>query len=99
MSNDNKNNDLEIKQAKNAFYVGDSASNPQAIITFVPKGDDTIIIDHTIVKEELRGMGLARKLVDRVVEYARAEDIKIIPQCSYAVKVLTSNDEYKDILA
>lgn len=93
------NNDLEIKQGNNAFYVGDSVSNYKGIITFVPEGNNTIVIDHTIVKEELRGMGIARRLVDRVVEYARAEDIKIIPECSYAVKVLTTNDEYKDVLA
>ncbi|HHU72720.1 MAG TPA: N-acetyltransferase [Clostridiales bacterium] len=93
------NKDLEIKQGNNGFYVGDSVSDYKGIITFVREGDNTIIIDHTVVKEELRGMGIARKLVDRVVEYARAEDLKIIPQCSYAVKVLTTNDEYKDVLA
>lgn len=93
------NNDLVIKQGNNGFYVGDNENDYKGIITFVAEGDNTIIIDHTIVKEELRGMGIARKLVDRVVEYAREEDLKIIPQCSYAVKVLTTNDEYKDVLA
>lgn len=93
------NNELEIKQGSNSFYVGDNENDYKGIITFAADGDRTIIIDHTIVKEELRGMGIARRLVDRVVEYARAEDLKIIPECSYAVKVLTTNDEYKDVLA
>ena len=91
--------ELEIKQGSNGFYVGDNENDYKGIITFVADGDKTIIIDHTIVKEELRGMGIARRLINRVVEYARTEDLKIIPQCSYAVKVLTTNDEYKDVLA
>lgn len=91
--------ELEIKQGSNGFYVGDNENDYKGIITFVADGDKTIIINHTIVKEELRGMGIARRLINRVVEYARTEDLKIIPQCSYAVKVLTTNDEYKDVLA
>ena len=54
-------------------------------------------IMHTIVKPEHNGHGYAKMLVNKVVEEARKRNIKIVPICSYALKVL-SNPEYKDVL-
>ena len=54
-------------------------------------------ITHTIVNELFGGMGIAKKLVQIIVEEARRNNIKIIPICSYAKKML-ENEEYKDIL-
>ena len=90
---------MEIKKLDNMFYIGEDATNRLAEITFIPTKEDVIVIDHTFVGDQLRGQGIARKLVDKVVEYARSENIKIYPMCSYAVKVLNENDEYEDILS
>ncbi len=87
-----------IKRDGNQFYIGESIENRVAEITFVSSGENTIIIDHTYVSDSLRGQGIALQLVNKVVEYARLEHIKIIPQCSYAKKVMTQNEEYKDVL-
>ena len=55
------------------------------------------VITHTIVSEEYGGRGIAKKLVLAIVEEARKKNIKIIPLCSYAKKVL-EKEEYKDIV-
>jgi len=88
----------EIKVGENTFYVGKDVNNPLAEITFFPRGEDVIVIDHTYVSPELRGKGVAMRLLTKVVEYARKEHLKIIPLCSYASKVMRFNDEYKDVL-
>lgn len=90
--------DMEIKESKNAYYIGESVATAIALITFQPKGDDQIVIDHTFVKEEYRKQGIAHELLMKVVDYARRENKKIIPQCSYAKEVLTKHEEYKDVL-
>ena len=58
-----------------------------------------MIIDHTQVFEGFEGRGIARQMVLAAVDFARANSHKIIPVCSYAQKVLTRTDEYKDVLA
>jgi predicted GNAT family acetyltransferase len=95
---DRKDIDMEIKEGKYAFYIGDSVATAIALITFQPKGEDEIVIDHTFVKEEYRNQGIARALLMKVVDYARREKKRIIPQCSYAKDVLTKHEEYKDVL-
>ncbi len=87
----------EIKMGCNQFYIGESEENALARITFIISGDK-MIIDHTYVSETLRGKGIAQKLLNRAVEYARQENRKIVPQCSYAEKVMKQGDEYKDVL-
>ncbi len=87
-----------IVEGENKYYIGENEETPIAEITFRRAGSDTLIIDHTYVSETLRGQGIARKLLDRVVEYARKEQKKIIPVCSYAVKVMVGNPEFEDVL-
>lgn len=47
-------------------------------------------ITHTGVRPEFGGRGIARQLVEKVIEEANARDITIIPLCSYAKKVMES---------
>ena len=93
----------EIKSGQNQFYI-EEADEVIARIEFTNNGADVngkdlITVTHTIVNEGHNGKGLAKQLVQRIAEYAKDENKLIIPQCSYAKKVLESNSEYQDILA
>lgn len=87
-----------IKQATNKFYIGDEQS-PKAELTFKQTDNHHITVDHTFVADELRGEGVAGKLVEQVVNYAREEGKTIIPECSYAKKKIESTPAYHDVLA
>ena len=89
---------MEIKKGTNRFYIGDSENAAIAEITFVPKGASVIEVDHTWVSPELRGQGIAKLLVDRVVSWAREENLKIIPVCPYVKTQMERNQEYHDLL-
>lgn len=54
-----------------------------AEISYVWRNENTIVADHTWVDDCLRGQGVARKLLDVLVEFAREKQLKIIPTCSY----------------
>jgi predicted GNAT family acetyltransferase len=45
--------------------------------------DKSINIYHTFVPTELRGKGLAAKLAQAALEYAKTAHLEVIPQCSY----------------
>lgn len=89
---------IDIKKGTNKFYLGELEANPKAEVTYIPSGEDKIIIDHTFVSDELRGQKVAQQLIKKVVDFARQENKKIVPQCSFARKEFTKNEEYQDVL-
>ena len=50
------------------------------------------VIMHTGVREAYQGKGIARKLVLKVIEAARAKGVPIVPICSYAQKLMRGMD-------
>ena len=88
---------VDIKKGEKGFYVGDNEVESLAKIEFEPNGDD-IIIDHTFVSQQLKGHNVARQLLETVVDFAREENKKIIPVCSFAKAEMNKNEDYKDVL-
>ncbi len=46
-------------------------------------GADTIDMHHTFVPNELRGKGVAAVLAKEALSYAKEQQLKVIPSCSY----------------
>ena len=60
--------------------------------------DNVLNAFHTGVRKELEGQGIAAKLFDKLVEYARKNNYKIIPSCSYIlVKFRRRPDKFADV--
>ena len=75
---------MEILEGNNRFYVNDASGNQVAEVVFVPTGDNLAIIEHTEVDPSLKGQGVGKQLVAKVVERMRRENRKIIPLCPFA---------------
>ena len=56
------------------------------------------VIAHTGVRTGYGGQGIAGQLVEKVIEEARARQLKIIPRCPYARKLMTGKEAYRDVL-
>lgn len=80
----------------NRFYWGEDPAKPLAEITFAPRGEKRLVVNHTFTDPSLRGQGIARKLVERVAEHAREHGFQLLATCSYAKKVL-SDDAFDDV--
>ena len=52
-----------------------------------------VVADHTGVPDSMRGLGVAAALVARLVADARAEGLRIVPQCSYVRALARRNEE------
>lgn len=57
------------------------------------------VVDHTFTPPEARGQGLAGKLVQAIVDDARAQGFKIAPLCPYVVNTFGKHPEWKDVKA
>lgn len=88
-----------IKKAENKFYIGDDVKSPLAEMTYIQSGKSLLVIDHTYVSDDLRSQGIAGKLLEQVVLYARENHKKIRPLCVFAKKRMEDTPEYHDVLA
>ena len=57
----------------------------------------TALVDHTYVDPPLRGGSIAPSLVEAAVRWARQENVKIMPLCSYVRSVFARKPEYADV--
>ena len=60
--------------------------------------DGRIIFTHTYVPTALRGHGIAEKLVRAALEFARTEQRKVVPQCSYVESFIHRHKEFQGLL-
>lgn len=90
---------LEIKRGVKSFYIGDSEESPLAEMVFSLTEGNIITIEHTSVSEELNGQGVGKLLLKDLVDWARSENKKIVPQCPYAKAQMEKNKEYHDMLS
>lgn len=58
-----------------------------------------MVFTHTFVPPELRGRGIAEKLVRTALGDARSSGRKVVPACSYVAVFIQRNKEYQDLLA
>lgn len=86
-----KHEDGQIVKEQDGKAVG--------MIKYRKLDEQTLEAYSTFVDESQRGKGLARKLVDELVEKAKNNDMKIKPICSYVVNLFEKeHDTYKDIM-
>ncbi|WP_352309698.1 GNAT family N-acetyltransferase [Psychrobacter sp. W2-37-MNA-CIBAN-0211] len=60
--------------------------------------DGKLVYDHTIVPQELGGRGVGSGLVKHALDYAREQDKKVVPQCSFVASYISKHPEYQDLV-
>ena len=88
----------EVKKGTQSFYIGESEDQWAATITYVYSGENRITVEHTYVSEALNGQGVGKLLLKALTDWARAESLKITPECSYAKAQMEKNSEYHDLI-
>jgi predicted GNAT family acetyltransferase len=73
-------------------------SKAVARLNYVRDGARVEIL-HTEVDSSLRGTGAGGALVAAAVDWARAEQLQIIPVCPFARSVFAKTPEYEDVLS
>lgn len=55
------------------------------------------VITHVGVQPEQRGQGLAGRIVQVSLEYAKAQGLRVVPMCSYAAAYIRRHPEYGEL--
>lgn len=69
-----------------------------AVMTYSRVDPQLVIIDHTEVNQALQGLGVARKLLDFAVAWARSTGTKIMATCPYAKSQFEKDPSIRDVL-
>lgn len=64
------------------FYV--QLGDVRAEVVCEKEGDELHVV-YSFTPEEFRGRGIASKIMSEVIKYAKRNELKIIPECSFAV--------------
>jgi predicted GNAT family acetyltransferase len=83
---------------KNGYFEAVDDEVQAGKLNYVWAGDQKFIIDHTEVNEDYNGQGIGKKLVMKAVEYARENNLKIVPLCPFAKSVFVRTAEINDVL-
>ena len=82
-------------ESKYEYHIGEYI----AYITYDEDENTNMHLTHTIVPEELAGKGLARTLLEDVLEELKKNNKKAVAQCSYIVKYQEKHPELSELFA
>jgi uncharacterized protein len=80
-------------------FVIQKNGNRMGEMSYTNMGDGKITIDHTFVESPFRGQHLGRGLVEAGIEFARENNLKIVPLCPFVKSEFDKNSDYTDVLA
>ena len=58
---------------------------------------NNFVITHVGVHPSLRGQGVAGKIVEAGIAYARENSYRVVPMCSYAAAYIRRHPEYTEL--
>lgn len=90
--------DVIARQRFEQGFTDDEGQTRTVWADYAVQGDARIIL-HVEAEPSLRGTGAAASFMQALAEHARAERLKLVPRCSYAVAWLKRHNEFRDVAA
>lgn len=88
----------QINDERKGYFEALEDGKQAGKMTYTWAGDTKFIIDHTEVNEAFSGKGVGKKMLMAAVEYARENNVKILPLCPFAKSVFDKTEEIRDVL-
>ena len=90
---------IEIRhEAETQRFVAE-VDGSEAVVQYGQPDVETIDLFRTFTPEALRGRGVAGRIVEAALEYARAEGLRVVPTCPYVARFIEKHAEYQELVA
>lgn len=89
------NLEVKIDNGRKRFYT--EIDGEEAYLDYSIEGN-TIDFQHTYTPRKLRGKGIAGMVVEFAFEYAKKNNLKVIPTCPFIPAFLEKNEKYKELV-
>jgi len=90
------NDEVTHDESRSRFIV--DADGHEAHLIYHRVSDEVVDFTSTYVPEELRGRGLAGKIVTRAFEWADDHGFSVIPSCPYVAAFVKKHQEYSHLV-
>jgi len=97
MSDSSPEYEIVLDEPKNRFEL--VVDEHMARINYVMLSPTSIIFTHTVVPFALKGQGIASYMARYVLDYARENNLNVIPQCPFVRAYIERHPEYQDLVA
>ena len=87
-----------IEEHGGGYFQARDNGDEAGRMTYSDAGPNKIIIDHTEVRPKYAGRGVGTGMVMACVDYARKNNIKVVPLCPFAKSVFIKNNGIRDVL-
>jgi len=81
---------------RNRFEV--TVNGRTAVSEYMLAGNTRIVFSHNEVPDALEGNGIGSRLARTALEYARDNELKVIPLCPYIASYIRRHPEYRPLL-
>jgi predicted GNAT family acetyltransferase len=96
-----QDDELQIRQEESegrGAFVIDAGGKRLALQSYRRVDANHVVIDHTQVDDSLRGRGVARRLLDASVAWARTTGTRMAATCPYAKAQFEKDPSIRDVL-
>jgi len=91
--------DIQLKlneQQRGAFFIDAGGERLAEMAVAVTGGN--LVVYHTEVSEKLKGQGIGSRLLTEMVDYARKNNLKVVPLCPFVhAQFKRHAEDYADI--
>ena len=88
-------NSVRNNEAENQFELDVEG---QLAVSQYRRRNGTIVFTHTEVPMELEGQGIGNELAKAALDYARSEELRVVPRCRFIAAFIERHPEYQDLV-
>lgn len=89
---------IQVDDGKKGEFQAIDGEQIAGRMFYVWSGPGRFIIEHTEVEDTYHGKGIGKQLVEKGVEFARQNKLKILPLCPFAKKLFDKSPDYADVI-
>ncbi|MCC9134797.1 GNAT family N-acetyltransferase [Pontibacter silvestris] len=91
--------DISVEHEKEfQQFTAKVGGEEDAELAYAMPSDDLIDFTHTFVPKAARGQGIADKLIEKGLQYARQNNLRVVATCTVVAKYLEDHPEQQDLM-
>jgi uncharacterized protein len=90
-------NTIEVQNNHNASRFEAKLDGQLAVIEYVQQ-EGIIAFTHTEVPDALEGRGIASRMAQVALEYAREQGLRVLPLCPFVASYIKRHPEYQSLV-
>ena len=87
---------MQVHRNEQAQSFEITRDGERAALDYEMQGPD-LALTHTYVPDAWRGQGVAQKLAEAALNYARENNFKVLPYCPFVRKFIERHEAYQDL--